>query len=262
MGYELVFVDVDSETWTMDPGSLERALGACRADVVVSVDALGNPAPYRELSAICRDAGVPLIADSAPSIGARYGGQPVGNQVPVHAFSLSFAKLVSAGCDGGALVLPLGTDLEAGGNWVRSSLMSELSAVVALDQLGHFEQLLDRRRSIAAVYTSLCGRLDGLLPQCTRLGDSPSLVHWAARVLPPRDRDVIQRQLLLDGVQSKPYYSPGLHELLPGRLAPGGLPVTEELTREVIALPMSSEMTVEDARLVAACVAAAFLGAS
>ncbi|MFE0515821.1 DegT/DnrJ/EryC1/StrS family aminotransferase, partial [Streptomyces sp. NPDC058964] len=144
LDYDLVFCDVDPHTWTLDPQRLAEVLRTRRVDLVVSVDALGHPADYPALTKLCGDAGVPLLADSAPALGAYTEGMPVGRQADAHAFSLSMAKVVSAAGAGGFAILPTGSRerLEQGANWIRSSLMTEPNAVVALDQFPHIDAML------------------------------------------------------------------------------------------------------------------------
>src|SRR5439155_12560145 len=134
MGYRLRFVDVDEATWTMDPRALAAALEDGRVRLVVAVDTFGNPCDYEALTRECRRTGVPLIADSAAGFGARHRRRPVGTQADAHAFSMSFAKTLSAAGSGGAVVLPRATDLAKLAMWVRSALMDELHAIGALDQ--------------------------------------------------------------------------------------------------------------------------------
>ena len=86
LGYSLIFCDIDARTWTLDPESVRRVLRSTEVDLVVSVDALGNPANYDDLISVCDAAGVELVADSAPALGARYRGAAVGTQTRRHAF--------------------------------------------------------------------------------------------------------------------------------------------------------------------------------
>jgi dTDP-4-amino-4,6-dideoxygalactose transaminase len=252
LDYDLVFCDVDTKTWTLDPQHLADILQARRVDLVVSVDALGHPADYPALTRLCGDAGVPLLADSAPALGAYTGGVPVGTQADAHAFSLSMAKVVSAAGAGGFAVLPAGSRdrLEQGANWIRSSLMTEPNAVVALDQLPYIDAMLARRAAVAAVYDDFAHTMPGVIPQFVRTGDRHSRVHWVMRCLPPYARDEIAERMHRLGIETKPYYAPPLHRLL-GETSPvAPLPVTETLAREVLALPMSSEMSVGNAERV------------
>lgn len=251
LGFRLRFCDVDPQTWTLDPEVLRRALAPGDVALAVGVDALGCPADLVALQAVATAAGVPLLSDSAPSLGGRLGGVPVGGQADAHAFSMSFAKVVSAGGAGGALVVPaeLLDRLRRPVDWTRSALMTEPSAVVALDLLERLEDLHARRRAVAAVYAELLSGVPGVRPQGTRPGDRHALVHWAARVA---DRDGLVVALAAQGVGTRAYYTPALHRHdWAGAAEPVRLPVTEQLADEVLALPMSSELTPHRAEEVA-----------
>ena len=249
LGYQLMYCDVDEASWTMSGSALRRLLRSHSADLVVSVDALGNPADYIELNQICHEFGVPLVADSAPSIGAEYQGGPIGNQASAHAFSMSFAKVISSGGAGGFAVIPATADITAAGNWPRSSMMPEINAIIALDQLDHLDELMIRRRAVAAIYDEYADAVPSLVPQQVRPGNKHAYVHWVARIRPPFNRDQVAGILDRLGVRTKPYYAPPLHDELPGSM-PDGLAVTRRLGAEVLALPISSEMTVSDAERV------------
>jgi dTDP-4-amino-4,6-dideoxygalactose transaminase len=252
LGYAIRFVDVDPDHWTIDPAAVDRSLSGHGGDLVVCVDALGNPADYAALRRVCARHRVPLVADSAPSLGAEYDGMPVGTQADAHAFSMSFAKVISSGGAGGAVVVPAGADLERGPNWLRSSLLHEVHAVAALDQLDVLDELVERREEIAEVYATAAARWGGVIPQRPRSNGRHAYVHWVARFTTggAADRTAVAAGLERLGVQTKAYYAPVLHhtELDAGlRL---DLQVTEHLAAEALALPMSSEMTREEAERV------------
>jgi dTDP-4-amino-4,6-dideoxygalactose transaminase/nucleoside-diphosphate-sugar epimerase len=251
LGYRPLFCDVDASTWTMDPEALSEILQhEPRCRLVVPVDALGNPAPYDRISKICAEREIPMVADSAPSLGACFQGEPIGTQAVAHAFSMSFAKVVSAAGAGGAAVLPATARLGDSENWVRSSLMGELNAVAALDQLEAIDDLLSRRQRVAAVYDEVLTS-SGIQRQAILPGNRHSWVHYVVRIPDRMSRDALADHLSRLGVHTKPYYAPLVHQM-PGIRTPGRfpLPVTENLGPRVLALPMSSEMTVEQAERV------------
>ncbi|HEY1916961.1 MAG TPA: aminotransferase class V-fold PLP-dependent enzyme [Streptosporangiaceae bacterium] len=248
LGYRLRFVDVDEGTWTLDPEQVRRELAAGDARLVACVDTFGAPCDYAALREVCRASGVPLVADSAASLGSRIQGIPVAAQADGHAFSMSFAKVLSAGGAGGAALLPADAAaamLRDQVNWCRSELMDELHAIYALDQLAMLEDLVRRRNRVADIYRDGLSDVPGLVAQEIRPGDTHSFVHWVMRVSHPAGRDVLQRELMDCAVQTKPYFS-ALH--LTGLGHSESLPVTERLATEVLALPMSSELTEDDAR--------------
>jgi dTDP-4-amino-4,6-dideoxygalactose transaminase len=254
LGYRLRFVDVDPLTWTISPEAVAAALEPGDVKLVMSVDALGNPPDYARLREVC--AGIPLIGDSAAALGARWQGDPVGGQADAHAFSMSFAKVISSAGSGGALTLPADAlaRLERPVDWLRSALLGEVHAAAALDQAEHLGELVDHRERVAAVYAELAAARPELTPQVTAAGNRHSLVHWVARV---PHRDALAAALAEDGVQTRPYYAPALHRQDWGPHADPlsqPCPVTDQLTAEALALPMSSELTPDTADRIAAAV--------
>jgi dTDP-4-amino-4,6-dideoxygalactose transaminase/nucleoside-diphosphate-sugar epimerase len=247
LGYVPRFVDVDADTWTLDPAALARALEHERVGVVIGVDTFGNPLDYDRLRRLCADAGVPFIADSAAALGSTVGGKPVGSQADAHAFSMSFAKTIIAGGAGGALVVPRdrAARLAGPGGWDRSEAMAELHAIAALDQLTELDAVVGRRRRLAARYRSqLAG--SGLVPQTPAPATDPVLAHFVVRVV-DGDRDALAQTLVRLGIETKPYF-PALH--LTTHSDPSGapypLPVTDRLHHQALALPLSSEMSDRD----------------
>ena len=248
LGYRLRFVDVDPTHWTMDPDSLRLALEPGDVAAVLAVDTFGNPVDYPALQEVCDVAGVPLLADSAASFGSRIGDAAVGTQAVGHAFSMSFAKVLSAGGAGGAVVVPSDAPVDGAFGWTRSALMNELHAIVALDQLDVLDEMVERRNRFAALYAEAAGRL-GLEHQQARPGTRHSWVHFVLRIPGgPRRRDAVAAELDRLGVGTKPYFLP-LHGQADGtealRVAGPSLAVTDRLGDECLALPMSSELNDE-----------------
>jgi dTDP-4-amino-4,6-dideoxygalactose transaminase/nucleoside-diphosphate-sugar epimerase len=259
LGYRLRFCDVRPDTWTMDPVSLTAALAPGDATVVIAVDALGAPADYAALTKVCADAGVPLVGDSAAALGAAHQGRPVATQAAAHSYSLSFAKVVSAGGGGGALVLPAEAveRLRRPMDWLRSVPLVETAAIAALDLLGDLDLLVRRRREVARRYGDIATAA-GVVPQQVADGDEHAWVHWVAR-FGGVDRDRLAAELLRLGIATKPYYAPPLHWHDWGEYGEraGPLPVADQLGREALALPMSSELSPRQADRVATAVLSA-----
>ena len=249
MGFSLRFVDVDPVTWTMDPDRLRAALADGRPRLIVVVDSLGVPAAHDVIAEIAREHGVPVVADSAPSLGSLYRGRPRGMQQAAHAYSLSFAKTVTAGGAGGALVLPADAKVAEGRNWWRSSSMGEVHAVFALDQLDRVEDLVARRQVVAELYDEVIAD-HGITRQQVAPGDRHSWVHYVIQLPTCSDRDRVSTGLDAHGVQTKPYYAPVLHDPSWGDTfgadahgqEPDSLAVTQVLAETTLALPMSSEL--------------------
>ncbi len=249
LGYQLRFVDVDPRSWTLDIGEVEACLAHERVGVVVGVDTFGNPCDYDRLAPLCAGAGVPLIADSAAAIGSRYRGRPVAGQALGHAYSMSFAKVLSAGGAGGAALLPAHCSLPWESGWDRSGLMNELHAIVALDQLRVLDELVERRQAVAEVYQRAAVRL-GLETQRVASGDSHCWVHFVMLIPAAIGRERVGQRLASLGVGTKPYFEDLARVGYPVASGQGALFTTQRLDCEALALPMSSEITVSEAERV------------
>jgi dTDP-4-amino-4,6-dideoxygalactose transaminase/nucleoside-diphosphate-sugar epimerase len=244
LGYRLRFVDVDDLTWTLDPAGVAAALATEPIALVVCVDTFGNPCDYKGLSAVCDAAGVPLLADSAAAIGSLCHGQPVARQAAAHAYSMSFAKVLSAGGAGGAVVLPAGSRPPEAVGHAPFDPMNELHAAAAVDQLAVMDDLLRRRAQVAAVYMRAARGL-GLDVQRVRGGDLHNWTHFVMRI---GHREAVAARMARFGVGTKPYFRALHRHELDHR--PALLPVTDLLDAEALALPMSSELITADAERV------------
>jgi dTDP-4-amino-4,6-dideoxygalactose transaminase/nucleoside-diphosphate-sugar epimerase len=250
LGYSIRFVDVDEPHWTLDPAEVEAALAEePAARLVLTVDTFGNPCDYASLNAACDRFGAVLVADSAAALGSRRGGRPLATQAAAHAYSMSFAKVVSAAGAGGAVAFREAPRLSVEAGWTRSAFMDELHAIAALDQLRTIEELVARREVVAGIYEEAVADAPGLVAQEVDPADRHSRVHWVMRVLGPGRSDAMRAELDALGVRTKDYFR-ALH--LGSHAAPVRLPVTDLLQDEVMALPMSSELVMEDAEAVAA----------
>jgi dTDP-4-amino-4,6-dideoxygalactose transaminase len=257
LGYRVRFVDVEEHRWTLDPAEVEAVLAEePAARLVVAVDTFGNPCDYAELNAVCDSYGAILVADSAAALGSRRNGRPLATQAAAHAYSMSFAKVVSAAGAGGAVAFRQEPRWSPRAGWTRSALMDELHAIAALDQLRVIDELTARRELVAGIYEQAAADLPGLVSQQVDHADRHSRVHWVMRVLGRQRSEAFRSELGALGVKTRDYFR-ALH--LGSHHSPTRLPVTELLHDEVLALPMSSELVIEDAEAVVAALYEAHL---
>jgi dTDP-4-amino-4,6-dideoxygalactose transaminase/nucleoside-diphosphate-sugar epimerase len=256
LGYMVRFVDVDEGSWNLDPAALEAALGEePEARVVVAVDTFGNPCDYEALNEVCGRFDVTLVGDSAAGLGSRRAGRPLATQAAAHAFSMSFAKVVSAAGAGGAVAFRERPRWAEEAGWTRSALIDELHAVAALEQLEMLEELVERRQGAARLYEEAIAGTPGVALQRVAAGDRHSRVHWVMRAAGAEHAERLRNRLADLGVGTGDYFR-ALHLRSQGP-SPELLPVTERLHDGAVALPMSSELTAEQAQGVAAACAEA-----
>ena len=289
LGATPVFVDVDPASFQIDPASLRarietvRRAGRLRPRTIVGVDLFGQPAPWPALRAIAADAGLFLLDDCAQSFGASLDGRRLGREADATAISFFPSKPLGAYGDGGALLTDdparaaLYRSLRSHGEGetryevLRTGMngrLDTLQAAVLLAKLDVFDDELARREQVARFYDAGFrgagfraagfeeGGPDRRLVIPARVADSGSA--WAVYSVLLHDRaarDAAQAALRTAGVPSAVYYPRPLHHQPAYRDHHDGvrLPVSEELSERILALPIHPDLTeAELARVVAA----------
>jgi dTDP-4-amino-4,6-dideoxygalactose transaminase len=169
-GAEPHVLDVELDTWLLDPAALENALRSCRCGAVVLVMPFGIAANYQTHAEICLHYGVPLIIDNAAGLGADRPTLPDGC---FEVFSMHATKPFAIG-EGGAIcsstnfatalrrALNFGLErgVERHGAWGINGKLPEISAAVGLAALEEFASVIRRRQLIAVRYAQLIGRFE------------------------------------------------------------------------------------------------------
>ena len=271
---EPVFVDVDANTYNMDPAALERAVEAIKAEgrltprVVIAVDLFGQPADYPAIKAICDRHGLKLISDSAQGFGCTVGGEHPLKWADITTTSFFPAKPLGCYGDGGAVLTnddelaQLIDSVRVHGKAVAvdlkdrvfdhdpkylnmriglNSRLDTIPAAVLIDKLKGFGGENGWRNRIAARYN------EGLRPHVAKVPDVPAgnVSNWAQYTIEHPDRDGLIAHLKAHDVPTAVYYPIPLHlqpayERFPQ--GAGGLPVTERLKDVVVSLPMHSDL--------------------
>lgn len=258
VGATPVFVDVDGETFNMDPESLNAAMDtAARAGLtpvaVIAVDLFGQPANYEALEAICGRHGVWLLADAAQSFGATCGQRRVGTIGT--ATSTSFFPAKPLGCygDGGAVftdddelaavlrslrVHGQGTDKYDNVRIGINGRLDTIQAAVLIEKLKIFPDEIAARQQVAARYSAALADV-AAVPKVLE-GASSVWAQYTLRV-PGGRRDALAARLKAEAIPTAVYYPKPLHRQTAYRnfpVAGGDLPVSDRLAAEVISLPM------------------------
>lgn len=269
-GLQPVFVDVDPAHWHLCPDALRSALAERRGSVsvVIAGSSFGTPPPAGTLAAwehACRDAGVPLLVDSAAGFGAaNEHGLPVGAQGDVEVVSFHATKPFAIG-EGGAVFSrnpELIADISRIANfafdderlpdspWGINAKLDELHAATALAVLDVFDEGLAARRGSAAQLLALL--TPDLTPQHGHERGTFQFVPLLAAHSSRRDEVLRQAE---GAVELRTYYQP-LHRARGFSGAPhaGRLDVTEDLAARVLSLPMFEDMTDEEMKTIAGVV--------
>ena len=267
LGATPVFVDVDPRTFQIDPAHLAQrietvtAAGRLRPRAIVGVDLFGQPADWPALTEIARMHGLFLLDDLAQSFGASLHGRMLGSQADATATSFFPSKPLGAYGDGGALFTEsadraeLYRSLRTHGEGktryevLRTGMngrLDTIQAAVLLAKLAVFPEELRARERIARVYDQ---RLGNAVATPRRVADSTSAWAIYAILLPDEAaRERTQAGLRADGVPTAIYYPRPLHRQPAYRESHDGavLPVSDDLARRILALPIHPDLTDED----------------
>lgn len=274
LGATPVFVDVDPNTFQIDPEHLRARIRAVKeagkltARAIVGVDLFGQPAPWPELRNIAEEEGLFLLADCAQSFGAVLEGKPLGREATATTLSFFPSKPLGGYGDGGAILTDdperaalyrsLRTHGEGGTRYevLRTGMngrLDTLQAAVLLAKLDGFKEELARRDAIAQAYDA---GLADTVQVPVRVPDSESAwAIYAILLKDPAERVPLQARLKDRGVPSAIYYPLPLHKQPAYRDHHDGtaLPVSEDLAQRILALPIHPELTDDDvARVIAA----------
>jgi dTDP-3-amino-3,4,6-trideoxy-alpha-D-glucose transaminase len=269
-GARPVFCDVDPETACVTPQTVRAALTP-QTKAVITVDLFGNVAPSEEIAS---DAGVPVLEDAAQAAGARRNGRRAGGFGAAATFSFFPSKNLGAFGDAGAVATDDGDlaervrmlrfhgsrDKETFELVGRNSRLDELQAALLRVQLPELEGWAEARRGVARAYAEAgLGELVGL-PQPVA-GADPA---WHLFVVRHDDAEGLERALKDAGIGARRYYTVPVHRQPAMASAGSGveLPVTDELARTNLALPMSPALSAEQIGEVVAAVRACASGST
>ncbi|MFG3104762.1 DegT/DnrJ/EryC1/StrS family aminotransferase [Streptomyces sp. NPDC048182] len=275
VGARPVFADVRADTGTVDPAAV-AALVTERTVGIIAVDVLGLPADYAELQAIADRHGLFLVEDAACGVGATYRGREAGSLAEVACLSFHGRKGATSG-EGGALItadpalgakarqlssfgigsiydmgqvigLPVPEFTEIGYNFK----LSDIAAAILQVQLTRVEELMERRNAVAARYAELFADEELLtvphVPADRTHAWQSYLVTLDARV----DRGAVATDLRAQGIGC--LHGTWASHLQPAFDAQQVCPVSADLFRRNLGIPMHAELSEDQVERVARAV--------
>jgi dTDP-4-amino-4,6-dideoxygalactose transaminase len=257
-------VEPDPVTFNIDPISVEAAIGP-RTRAIMAVHLYGQLADMPRLAELASRHGLLLIEDAAQAHGAARELRKAGAFGDAAAFSFFPAKNLGALGDGGAVVtnnddlLQRIHALRNYGSEVKyqhlyqgiNSRLDEIQAAMLRVKLAHLDEDTRQRRRIALRYRELIRHPLVRLPEVS-IEESHA---WHLFVVRSAHRDALQKHLSTQGIQTLVHYPiPPHRQPAYASLQHVHLPLTEQLHKEVLSLPMGPTMSSDDVdRVIAAC---------
>lgn len=260
-----VLVDVGDD-YNMDVSALEKAITA-RTKAIIPVHLNGRLCNMEKIMTIAKNHKLIVIEDAAQAVGAAFNGQKAGTFGLTGCFSLYPMKVLGGIGDGGLVT----TNDEGFAKKLRSlrdhgqnrpgrdilfygynSRLDNVNAAVLNLKLKHLPKWLERRREIAEKYKH--GLLSISSLSLPNFNDPKYFDIFQNYVIRLKERDALIAYLDEKGVETLISWPQPVYKYSSLKLEHYHLPKTEQLCKEVISLPMNTELTDEQVEYVIKCV--------
>jgi len=259
-----VFVDIEPETYNLDPDDLERKITK-RTKAIMAVDIFGHPAEWDRILEIADKYNLKIIDDSCEALGAEYKGKKIGQFGDCACFAFYPNKQITTG-EGGIIVTnnssiaKLARSLrnqgrEEMGSWLEHERlgynyrMDEMSAALGVSQLKKLEVFLEKRERVARIYTEKLKGFSWVRPPVVKPYVRMSWFVYVVTLQEGLDRDTVIGNLEKKGIPARGYFSPIHLQPYVKRIfgyKGGELPVTENIAKRTLALPFHNNLTEEE----------------
>lgn len=256
-GATLVLVDIDLNTYTIDPNQIESVITQ-RTKAIIPVHLYGHPADMDSIMGLAHHYHLWVIEDCAQSHGASYKGRKTGAWGHIAAFSFYPTKNLGAIGDGGMVVtddpkLAERVRLLREYGWRQryisefaglNSRLDELQAAILRVKLRYLDEENQKRQTLAKVYDDALSATTLTLPKC-----APGATHvYHQYVVRSESRESLREFLKERGIGTLIHYPVPVHRqpAYQGRVRCAGSMVnTDMAAKGVLSLPMYPELTPE-----------------
>ena len=265
VGAKPVFVDIEEDTYGMDPEDVKEKITK-KTRVIIPVHYGGSPCLIHELRGIAKDNGLILIEDAAEAFGAMVQGKKVGTFCDAGVLSFCSNKVITTG-EGGAVLtnskeiceklklIRSHGRLESGDYFTSPEYMdyvdlgynlrmSNITAALGIAQLKKVDKIINMRRKNAEYLTKKLSVVDEIIPPSAPKDYFHVYQMYTIR-LKRGSRDGLSKHLTRRGIAAKVFFHPAhLTHFYRKKLGYGvKLPVTEEISKHVLTLPMYPSLT-------------------
>ena len=286
LGATPVFVDIDPQTFNMDPSKLEPAIQAIldneasdpaipRSDIalvpkgIIAVDLFGLPADYDNLNAIAGQHGLFVLEDAAQSFGAEYKGKKACNLTEIGCTSFFPAKPLGCYGDGGMCftdnenlyetiqslrVHGKGTHKYDNVRIGMNGRMDTLQAAVLLAKFDIFPEEIELRQQVARQYTRLLNQQAVVQAPMVPEAMKSAWAQYSVLAKDETHRTQLQSTLKEAGIPTAIYYPKPLHLQTAFKslgYKEGDFPISEDFSSRIFSLPMHPYLSNSDQEIIA-----------
>jgi dTDP-4-amino-4,6-dideoxygalactose transaminase len=255
-----VLVEPDEATFNLCPEKTAAAITP-NTKAIVAVHLYGQISPMRELMQLADQHSLLVLEDAAQAHGASIDGRKAGSWGHAAGFSFYPGKNLGALGDAGAVTTDdeqLARTIRALGNYGShkkyenlyqgvNSRLDEMQAAMLRVKLRHLDEEIESRREVAEYYLA---HIENPNIQLPAVGNRESHV-WHLFVVRSAQRDAVQKHLAEQGVQTLIHYPVPPHQQQAYKAFSSiSLPMTEEIHRSVLSLPMGPHLAADQVRQV------------
>ena len=267
VGATPVFVDVDPETWNIDPEKIKKFITS-KTKAIIPVHLYGNPANMEEIMYISQKYGIPVVENATESLGATFKGKFTGTFGEFGCFSFNGNKIITTG--GGGMIV---TDDEESADHIKFLInqardpskgyyhpeigfnyrMTNLEASLGLAQFERLEEFLEKKRKFHDIYREILSSVDGI--EFQREYERAESSWWLTSIVLGDDLSIsveeFQRKLKEHGIPMRRIFMP-IVEFPPYRkFAKGDYKNAYRIYERGLNLPSSTLNEIEDVERVA-----------
>lgn len=263
-GLEPVFVDIDPETFNIDPAKIEAAITP-RTTAIMPVHCYSNPCDVEAIQRIADNYGLKVIYDAAHAFAVNYKGESLLKWGDLSILSFHATKVFNT-FEGGAIISPdaktkqridrlknfgIADELTVTAPGINGK-MSEINAAFGLVQLKHIDLAMQKRQ---AIYIRYCEALSGVrgITIYQHNSDANSNYSYFPILVEsdyPLSRDELYEKLKGNHVLSRRYFYPLISNMPMYRGLPSAttesLPCANQVADKVLCLPIFHELTMDE----------------
>lgn len=256
-GAKPVMVDVDSDTWCIDPVSIEKAVTG-KTKAIIPVHLYGHPANMDEVNAIAQHHDLYVIEDAAEAHGAEYKNKKTGSIGDVGCFSFYGNKIITTG-EGGMITTNDRAFYEKARFLCDQAMskekkywhpeigynyrMTNLQAALGLAQLERIGELIEKKIQVFKWYSEFLGGIEGIRLNSQK--EWAKNVYWMICLVLEKDfgvaRNIFMAKLKAVGIDSRPFFYPMSELPMYGSKCIN--PIAYRLSQEGLNLPSSANLT-------------------
>jgi dTDP-4-amino-4,6-dideoxygalactose transaminase len=263
-----VFVDIDPETFNLDPEKVEAAITP-QTSAILAVHIYGTPCDTKKLQQIADVYGLKLIYDAAHAFGVQHNGESVLNQGDLSILSFHATKVFNT-FEGGAIICN-DKKLKQRIDYLKNfgfadevtvmapginGKMSEFQAALGLLQLEYIDQCIASRKTIANLYREALKETPGIRQLPAGVEGEGNDSYFPILVEPeyPLSRDELYSKLREHEIYARRYFYPLVSDFPMYRGLPSAdatnLPVAKQVADQILCLPIYPELSNEQQNII------------